>query len=96
MLFRSELGAAVGVSNRVIAYYEQDNAQPPGPLLAELARALKASTDELLGLEPVKDGTSPRTARLLKRLRRVEELPPADQRAVLKLVDALVQTRRRR
>jgi transcriptional regulator with XRE-family HTH domain len=94
-LTQGELGAAVGVSNRVIAYYEQDHAQPPGPLLAELARVLKASTDELLGLQPVKDGTSPRTARLLKRLRRVEELPPADQRAVLKMVDALVTTRRR-
>jgi hypothetical protein len=37
----------------------------------------------------------PKTARLLKRLRRVEELPPADQRAVLKLVDAMLETRRR-
>lgn len=36
-------------SNRVIAYYEQDDAQPPGPLLTALARVLKASTDELLG-----------------------------------------------
>lgn len=48
-LTQGELGAAVGVSNRVIAYYEQDDAQPPGPLLAELARALKASTDETPG-----------------------------------------------
>jgi hypothetical protein len=30
-----------------------------------------------------------------ERLRRVEELPPADQRAVLKLVDAILETRRR-
>jgi len=36
-----------------------------------------------------------RTARLLKRLQRIEELPPADQRAVLKLVDATLDTRRR-
>lgn len=79
--------------NRVIAYYEQDDAQPPGPLLAELARVLKASTDELLGLQPVKDGTSPRTARLLKRLRKVEALPTADQRAVLKMIEALLQAR---
>ena len=35
------------------------------------------------------------TARLLKRLRRIEEPPPADQRAVLKLVDAMLDTRRR-
>jgi hypothetical protein len=37
---------------------------------------------------------SPPTA-LLKRLRRAEEFPPADQRAVLKLVDAVLETRRR-
>ena len=30
-----------------------------------------------------------------KRLQRIAELPPADQRAVLKLVDAMLETRRR-
>ena len=59
------------------------------------SRPLKVSTDELLGVKPVAEKTSPKTARLLKRLRRVEELPPADQRAVLKLVDAMLETRRR-
>jgi hypothetical protein len=39
--------------------------------------------------------TSPRAARLLKRLSKVAELSPADQRAVLKLVEAWVETRRR-
>lgn len=90
-----ELGAAVGVSNRVIAYYEADDAQPPGAMLVDLARALRISTDELLGVTPVSEHTSPKTASLLKRLRRIEELPPADQRAVLKLVDAMLDTRRR-
>jgi transcriptional regulator with XRE-family HTH domain len=90
-----ELGRAAGVSQRVIAYYEAESAQPPGSLLVDLARALKVSTDELLGVTPVRETLSPRTARLLKRLRRIEELPAADQRAVLKLVDALLETRRR-
>jgi transcriptional regulator with XRE-family HTH domain len=94
-LTQFELGEAVGVSNRVIAYYEADGAQPPGALLAALAQALKISADTLLGLSPVKEGTSPKTARLLKRLRKVGELPPADQRAVLKIVDGLLQARRR-
>jgi len=94
-LTQEELGAAVGISNRMVAYYERADAAPPGPLLGKLAQALKAPTDELLGLAPIKDGTSPKTARLLKRLRKVEELPPADQRTVLKLVTALVETRRR-
>lgn len=90
-----ELGDAVGVSQRVIAYYESEGAQPPGAMLVDLAQALKVSSDELLGLKAVREQTSPKTARLLKRLRRIEELPPADQRAVLKLVDAMLETRRR-
>ncbi len=56
---------------------------------------LRVSTDELLGVKAFKDGTSPKTARLLKRLKKVEALPVADRRAVLKLVDALLETRRR-
>ncbi len=95
-LTQEELGAAVGLSNRMVAYYERHDAQPPGAVLANFAEALKVSADALLGREPVKEGTSPRTARLLKRLKKVEELPPADQRTVLKLVNALVETRRRR
>jgi transcriptional regulator with XRE-family HTH domain len=94
-LSQDELAALVDVSRRVIAYYEVQSAQPPGALLVDLAHALKVSTDELLGVKPVRETLSPKTARLLKRLRRIEELPPADQRAVLKLVDAMIDTHRR-
>ena len=94
-LTQVELGQAADVSQRVIAYYEAESAQPPGSLLVALARALRVTTDTLLGVAPVRDSLAPRTARLLKRLQRIEELPPADQRAVLKLVDAMLDTRRR-
>lgn len=94
-LSQEELAALVDVSRRVIAYYEAQSAQPPGALLVDLAHALKVSTDELLGVKPMRDTVSPKTARLLKRLQRIEELPAADQRAVLKLVDAMIDTRRR-
>ena len=94
-LTQAELGAAAGVSQRVIAYYETESTQPPGALLVDLARALRCTTDALLGVTAPAAPLAPRTARLLKRLQRIEELPPADQRAVLKLVDALLDTRRR-
>ncbi len=94
-LSQDELATAVDVSRRVIAYYEAQSAQPPGALLVHLARALRVSTDALLGVTPVRDTLPPKTARLLKRLQRIAELPPADQRAVLKLVDAMLDTRRR-
>lgn len=94
-LTQAELGHAAHVSQRVIAYYETESTQPPGALLVDLARALRVSADELLGLKPRTDKTSPKTARLLKRLQKIEDLPPADQRAILKLVDAMLDTRRR-
>ncbi len=50
-------------------------------------------TAELLGVGPVASRSCPRTARLMKRLRQIEKLPAADQRAVLKFVDALLETR---
>ncbi len=78
---QAELGAAVNVSKRVIAYYEQQDAQPPGAMLVDLARALHVSTDELLGLKPVKEKRSPKTARLLKRLQNVE-VPRTGQHSV--------------
>lgn len=90
---QAELGDAVGVSNRVIAYYELESTQPPGAMLVDLARALHVTTDELLGASPVRERVRPKTARLMKRLQRVADLPPTDQKAVLKFIDALVQSR---
>jgi hypothetical protein len=80
-------------TKRVIAYYELESTQPPGAMLADLASALGVAVDELLGTKPLKEKPHPRTARLRKRLQRVEDLPAVDQKAVLKFVDALVQSR---
>jgi transcriptional regulator with XRE-family HTH domain len=93
-LTQIDLGKKVGVSNRVIAYYEEDGAQPPGPMLVDLARALRISVDQLLGVKRFKESARPRTARLLNKLRRIEELPQAEQRAVLRYLDALLERNR--
>jgi transcriptional regulator with XRE-family HTH domain len=93
-LTQEELGALIGLSNRMIAYYERDDAEPPGAQLAPLATALRVTTDELLGLTPITETMRPRTARLLKRLQQIEELPAAEQRTILKMVDALLEHRR--
>src|SRR5258708_38963933 len=70
-LSQEALADLVDVSRRVIAYYEVQSAQPPGALLVALARALTGSTDELLGVKPVRDPLPPKTARLLQRLHRI-------------------------
>ena len=63
--------------------------------LPNLARTLRVTTDVPLAVEPLPDVPRAKTARLMKRLQQVEALPPADQRAVLKVVDALLASRGR-
>ncbi|HEU5184911.1 MAG TPA: hypothetical protein VFU01_10110 [Gemmatimonadaceae bacterium] len=67
------------------------DAQPPGLAPRRACAGAQGLSDELLGLKPLTAKTSLKTARLLKCLRRIEELPPAD----LKLIDAMLETRRR-
>jgi len=43
-------------------------------LLVAFAQALTVSTDEMLGVKPMRANVAPKTARLLKRLQRIDEL----------------------
>lgn len=48
---------------------------------------------KLLGIQPLAEKLTPSVARLRKRLRKVEVLPPEDQEALLTLVDTLLERR---
>ena len=50
------LAAEIGVSQRMVAYYEKQTVFPPThlfPLLVMALKALSVSADELLGIKPV-------------------------------------------
>jgi transcriptional regulator with XRE-family HTH domain len=89
-LTQQELGEKIGVSKRVIAYYEGETSYPPAHLIEPLAKVLKISTDELLGLKSLKQQRDPEHAALWRRLKKVETLPKKDQKALLHYLDALV------
>lgn len=89
-LTQAALSEKIGVSRRVIAYYEHENAQPPGPMLIDLAAALRVSVDQLLGRKPVKEQADPKSARLLNRLRRIESLPQRERKGLLLVIDGLL------
>jgi len=93
-LTQTELGDAAGVSQRVIAYCETESTRLRARC-SSISRARCTSRRMRCSASSRSRMHSPKTARLLKRLQRIEELPPADQRAVLKLVDAMLDTRRR-
>jgi hypothetical protein len=59
--------------------------------VVKLAKALRVSADEILSGHDGGDGSkAPRSLKLLCRLRRIEQLPEPRQRAVLKVLDALL------
>lgn len=92
-LTQVQLAEAASTTQRAISYYETEAGFPPAPAVIDLARALKVSTDELLGVKPPKverlsDDTEAR--RMWKRFRMVTVLPERDQKAVIRLINSLV------
>jgi transcriptional regulator with XRE-family HTH domain len=92
-LTQQALGESVGVSNRVIAYYEGETDYPPAHLIVPLATALGITTDELLGIAKTKSNFDPQNAALWRRLKIVEELPRKDQKAILHYITMVANNR---
>lgn len=85
------LAEAVGISQRMIAYYETANGNPPVTSLKNLAKALSVSTDQLLGLEKVTNKNRPRDTRLWRRFTQVEKLPPDQKKKIVDILDAFLK-----
>ena len=93
-LTQIQLAEAAETTQRAISYYETEAEFPTTPTLIALARVLRVSTDELLGLKQPKvhQQDPPEQRRLWKRFQRMAALPDRDQRAVLRLINSLSGT----
>jgi transcriptional regulator with XRE-family HTH domain len=91
-LTQQQLADEVGVSRRMIAYYEGQSEHPPTTLLPALARALQVSADALLGLAPTTQRNGRvRDTRMQRRLQQIATLPAEERRQILQLVDAFIE-----
>ncbi len=89
-LTQVELAQMIDVSQPVLSDYERGTLRLHGQLIARLARILRVSADELLGLEPTKSQGAAGNRRLLRRLQQLEKLPKRDQQALLRTIDAFL------
>ena len=87
-----ELAAELGISQRMVAYYEGPAASPPAALLPRIATALGVSIDELFG-RTVKRRLAKQEgdSRLRRRLLAIEKLDVTERRPVLQLLDAFIE-----
>ncbi len=88
-----ELATELGISQRMMAYYESPAATPPANLLPAIATALGLSIDDLFGRAAKRrlvkqDGGD---SRLRRRLMAIEKLEATEKRQVLQLLDAFIE-----
>lgn len=80
----------------MVAYYEVQGGEPRPELLVKLAQTLGVTTDVLTGREASPARPEPLVSpRLLKRIKKLEELPLHDQKAVLRMIDMMAEARRK-
>jgi len=91
---QAALGAELGVSQRMIAYYESPEANPPATMLAAMATILAVSVDVLVGVTPIPKRCGTGNRRVQRRVQQLEQLGPQEQRQVWQLVDVLVKRER--
>jgi transcriptional regulator with XRE-family HTH domain len=85
-----ELAAEVGISHRMLVYYEKHAEHPPAHLLPQLAKALGVSTDQFLGVEAVRQSRS-RDNKLWRRFSEVEKLPAQKKKQIVQILDAFLE-----
>jgi transcriptional regulator with XRE-family HTH domain len=86
----------VGISQRMVVYYEKECERIPVWLLPMFAKALKVTTDQLLGLEKEEDSGHTRDNRLWRRFSQVEKLPSPKRKQIVQILDAFLESEKRR
>ena len=90
---QTELANELGISQRMVAYYEQPDVTPPAHLLPGIAQMLGVSIDALYGRSAParKLAKQEGDSRLRRRLLAVEKLGTTEKRQVLQLIDAFIE-----
>ena len=83
---QTALANEIGISQRMMAYYEGPTAHPPANRLPAMATALGVTVDTLLGIEVSKRRAKATDTRFERRLRQLEKLNAANKRQVLQLM----------
>lgn len=91
---QEQLGREVGISQRMMAYYENHAEKAPAHHLMRLADILRVSIDELVGYRTFSEKPVKRNSRLWARLRKVESLPAKEQKKILDHIQDLVDKQR--
>jgi transcriptional regulator with XRE-family HTH domain len=89
---QSQLGNVLGISQKMIDYYERRASNVTADILKRLSNVLGVSSDELLGINSKKAKPGPKS-KLRRQIEQIEQLPKAKQQAISEILDMAVKSR---
>ncbi len=87
---QAKVAALLGTTQTALSEVERGNRGLTVQQVVKLSRAFKASPNEILG-ETNGHARRPQSRKILRRLHSIEQLPPAQQDAVLKVIDDIIK-----
>lgn len=85
-----QMADILGVSQQTVNSYEVGRRRVPVSALPAIARAVAVSIEELIG-EPPKPGKRGPAPKIQQQLKRITQLPKAQQRFILQMIDTALQ-----
>ena len=82
-----ELTKVLGVTQPMVSKIESGELRLNGEVIVKLAKLYGVSTDELLGMKPVRPIQPTINSRWLRRLKKIEKLSKKEQDGLIKTVD---------
>lgn len=86
-----ELAAQLGMSQSLLSRYERGALRLHGALVADLAKALHSSADEILGVQASKSNGAMADRRFVRRLQKIEKLSKRKREALLTTIDQFLK-----
>ena len=93
---QNELAEILGITQPMVSKIESGAFRLNGEVIVKLAKLFEVSTDELLGLKPVRPIQPTINSRWLRRLRKIEKLSKKDQDGLIKAVDRYLKDMEKR
>lgn len=86
---QTQLAQLIGISQYLVSNYETGRLHLSDDMIIRFAKTLESTSDAILGL----DGTEleSQSLRLVKRLKKIELLPQAKQKALLQTIDGFLK-----
>jgi transcriptional regulator with XRE-family HTH domain len=87
----TQVVAALGMDQSLLSRYERGALRLHGALVADLARVLRVTTDEILGLEAPKAAGPLAERRVVRRIQDIERLPRRKKEILLSTIDSFLR-----